>query len=159
VDLDAFGRQVLAELGVREGPAFLRLPPPRVLDGVGVDRLVGTAVGLSIRLVVAREVHAAGRDAALDRRLPDRAARRPAVVLEIARPADADGEDAGFAHALRPCSGSARFRSPVASKMPLATAGARATMGHSPAPAEGRSVRLTSTISIGGTSVKRGRRY
>ena len=56
-------------------------------------------------------------------------------------------------------SGNFRALVPVASKIALATAGARPTMGHSPAPADGRSLRSRMTSSIGGTSVKRGTRY
>jgi len=41
----------------------------------------------------------------------------------------------------------------------LPIAGATAMIGVSPAPAEGRSLRSSSTMSIGGTSPKRGRRY
>lgn len=55
-------------------------------------------------------------------------------------------------------SGSARRRSPVASWSALASAGASATIGVSPAPAEGRSLRSRSTVSSGGTSRKRGTR-
>ena len=40
--------------------------------------------------------------------------------------------------------------------MALPTAGATQTMGVSPAPAEGRSTRLRSTVSSTGTSLKRG---
>ncbi len=47
---------------------------------------------------------------------------------------------------------------PVASRMALRMAGAMATIGVSPAPSEGRSLRSTSTISMGGTSRKRGTR-
>ncbi len=52
-----------------------------------------------------------------------------------------------------------RSRTPVAAKMALPTAGARPTFPVSPAPAEGKSFRSRSTISICGVSLKRGRRY
>ena len=47
-------------------------------------------------------------------------------------------------------SGSARSLTPVAAKIALPTAGARPTMGVSPAPADGRSLRSRTTISISG---------
>src|SRR5437016_6128713 len=52
--------------------------------------------------------------------------------------------------------GSDRRRMPVALKIALPTAGARPTIGVSPAPAEGTSLRSTNTTSIAGTSLKRG---
>jgi hypothetical protein len=51
------------------------------------------------------------------------------------------------------------IRLPVASKIALLTAGARPTIGVSPAPADGKSFRSSSTISIAGTSLNRGKRY
>src|SRR5262245_31355525 len=54
--------------------------------------------------------------------------------------------------------GRERRRCPVAWKMALATAGATATMGVSPAPAEGRSLRSSRMVSSAGTSAKRGMR-
>ena len=55
--------------------------------------------------------------------------------------------------------GSERRRTPVASKIALPIAGARPTIGHSPAPADGRSLRSSRTVSSTGTSLKRGTRY
>src|ERR1700733_417348 len=55
--------------------------------------------------------------------------------------------------------GSDRMRGPVAWKMALPTAGAKPTIGVSPAPADGRSVRSTRTVSISGRSLNRGTRY
>src|SRR5581483_1892492 len=55
--------------------------------------------------------------------------------------------------------GSDRRRTPVASKMALAAAGASPISGVSPAPAGGRSLRSSSTTSISGTSPNRGTRY
>ena len=49
-------------------------------------------------------------------------------------------------------------RTPVAWKMALPMAGATTTMGVSPAPAEGRSFRSSSTVSRTGRSLKRGTR-
>ncbi len=52
--------------------------------------------------------------------------------------------------------GSERSRTPVAWKRALPIAGAIPIMGVSPAPADGRSLRLSSTVSMGGTSANRG---
>src|SRR5262249_17096225 len=93
VDVHALGREVLAELRRCKRAPDLRLPPARVLGGVGVDGLVRTAVGLAVRLVIAGEIHAASGDAARDGRLPDGASGGAAAVLELARAADADRKD------------------------------------------------------------------
>ena len=63
-------------------------------------------------------------------------------------------------YALIPFGASGRLRSrvPVAAKIAFATAGARPMIGVSPAPAEGRSLRSSSTVSSTGTSLKRGTR-
>ena len=65
-----------------------------------------------------------------------------------------------FAARPSPCGaiGSERTRCPVASKMAFPTAGAIPMMGHSPAPADGRSLRSTSTLSMTGMSANRGTR-
>ena len=55
--------------------------------------------------------------------------------------------------------GMARKRRPMASKIALPIAGAIPTIGASPAPADGRSLRSSSTTSIGGVSLNRGTRY
>src|SRR5207249_12190262 len=55
--------------------------------------------------------------------------------------------------------GSERRRMPVALKIALPMAGATPTDGVSPAPADGRLRRSSSTTSTGGTSPKRGTRY
>src|ERR1044071_1604629 len=93
VDVDPLGREVLAEAAVGNRTRFLALPPAQVFERVGVDRLVIPAVRLAVGLVVAGEVDAARRDAALDGRFPDRALDRLAVELEGARPADVDRDD------------------------------------------------------------------
>src|SRR5262245_53504219 len=49
-----------------------------------------------------------------------------------------------------------RIRIPVAAKIALPTAGASATRGVSPAPAEGRSLRSSNTVSSCGASANRG---
>jgi hypothetical protein len=54
--------------------------------------------------------------------------------------------------------GSERIRTPVASKIALPMAGAKPIIGHSPAPAEGMSLRSRRTVSIVGTSLNRGTR-
>jgi hypothetical protein len=55
--------------------------------------------------------------------------------------------------------GNERSRAPVASKVAFAIAGARPIIGHSPAPAEGRSLRSSKTVSMKERSLKRGTRY
>ena len=64
-------------------------------------------------------------------------------------------------HTFNPCGtiGSDRSRTPTASKIALPIAGAIATIGVSPAPAEGRSLRSSRTTSILGMSRNRGTRY
>src|SRR5262249_60961682 len=52
-----------------------------------------------------------------------------------------------------------RSRTPVAARMALPTAGAMPMIGVSPAPADGRSLRSTSTTSCTGASLNRGSRY
>ena len=54
--------------------------------------------------------------------------------------------------------GSERTRCPVASKIAFPTAGAIPMMGHSPAPADVKSLWSSSTLSITGMSAKRGTR-
>jgi hypothetical protein len=60
--LDSFGRAILAELAVARRSAELLLPPPCVFDGVRVDHLVGSAICLAVRLVVAGKLNASDRD-------------------------------------------------------------------------------------------------
>ena len=71
------------------------------------------------------------------------------------------GSTAASVSGTRPSrsSGSERNRRPVAAKSAFASAGATATIGVSPAPADGASGWSSSSTSIGGTSVTRGTRY
>ena len=55
--------------------------------------------------------------------------------------------------------GSERSRIPVAAKIAFPTAGASPTIGVSPAPADGKSLRSSMSISITGVSLNRGTRY
>src|SRR6266550_9532605 len=55
--------------------------------------------------------------------------------------------------------GSDRSRIPVAEKIAFPTAGASPTIGVSPAPADGKSLRSSISISISGISLNRGTRY
>ena len=71
-DVDARGRQVLAERPGAEVQPGDVAPERDVLARIGVDRLVGPAVDRAVGLVVALQVDAAHRDRALDRRLDDR---------------------------------------------------------------------------------------
>src|SRR5262245_21415772 len=81
VDLDALRREVLAQLPVLERPADLLRPPAEVFYGVGIDRLVGAAVGPAIRLVVAGQINVAGCDSAGHRTFPDGAPGGTTVVF------------------------------------------------------------------------------
>ena len=67
--------QVLPERGLAEIAAEFTLPRLHFFIGVGVDRLVGSAVHRSVGLVIAVEVDPAHRDPALDPLLPDRGQR------------------------------------------------------------------------------------
>src|SRR5262249_694600 len=64
-----------------------------VFHGVGIDRLVGAAVGPAIRLVVAGQVDSAGGNSAGHRGFPDGAPGGTTVVVELARQTDVDGEN------------------------------------------------------------------
>ncbi len=92
------------ELALGEWSVDLRLPPPRVPDGLRVHRFVGTAVGLAIRLIVSGEVDASGRDSAADRRFPDGAFRWPAVV-SILSIKGAEVQEGDFRRVAEDCSG------------------------------------------------------
>src|SRR5262249_53147257 len=102
--------EVLAQLPVLERPANLLRPPAEVFHGIGIDCLVGAAVGPAIRLVIACQVDAAGGDSAGNRRFPDGAPGGTTVVFEFARQTDVDGENlaCGSRHWLR----SLRIQSP-----------------------------------------------
>jgi len=60
--VDAFGREVFAKLAEFNRAAKLLFPPARVFNGICIDRLVESAMRLSIRLMVAVEVYASNRD-------------------------------------------------------------------------------------------------
>src|ERR1051325_6099101 len=75
---------------------------------------------------------------------PQRSARAPQLAFPFASPFKPFGSI-----------GNERRRIPVALKTALPTAGARPTMGVSPAPAEGRSLRSMRTTSIFGASLNR----
>src|SRR3990172_9357499 len=96
-DVDPRGRQVLAERRKREGASELAFPPSNILDGVAVDRFVGTPMDFAVGLVVALEVHAAGSDRSPDGRLPDGAGSELPLKLELARTADVDGKETKWA--------------------------------------------------------------
>src|SRR5262249_35107474 len=62
VHVNPFRREILAQLAVGERSADLLCPPPCVLDGVGVDHLIGSPVCLAIRLIVSGEIDTSGGD-------------------------------------------------------------------------------------------------
>jgi hypothetical protein len=114
-EVDALGREVLAEgaerlVGGGVSVAQRRGPPLVVLDGVGVDRLVRTAVHPPVGLVVTRQVDALDPDRSLDRALPDAGGDLAAAPRHGARLADVDRHDPG-----RPAHGSARYGDPTRS--------------------------------------------
>ena len=59
VHCDSLGRQVFSEFAVLERAAEFLLPPSCIFDRVCVDCLIGTAVGLTIRLIVCFEIDSA----------------------------------------------------------------------------------------------------
>jgi hypothetical protein len=65
--LDSFRREIFAKLTVVQRSADLLFPPPYVLDGVCVDRLIGPPMGGAIRLVVSGKVDTSDCDPAGDR--------------------------------------------------------------------------------------------
>jgi hypothetical protein len=60
-------RRQAGRLAVHERSAELLFPPPDVLDGVGVDRSVGSTMCLTIALIVSVEIDASCRDPARHR--------------------------------------------------------------------------------------------
>jgi hypothetical protein len=77
-------------LTVWERAAELLFPPTRVLDGVGIDRFIGSPVSLPIGLIVSFEIYAMSCNSTGDRKFPDSAFGRTSVVHKLARPADVD---------------------------------------------------------------------
>jgi hypothetical protein len=67
VHLNPLGGEVFAKLTVGKRSADLLFPPPRVFDGVCVDRFIGSPVCLTIRLVVSGEIYPSGCDPTNDR--------------------------------------------------------------------------------------------
>src|SRR5262249_20161564 len=91
VRVNALDREVLAQFPVLERPADLLRPPAEVFHGIGIERLVGAAVGPTIRLVVAGQVDSAGSDPPGHRRFPDAAPGGTPVVFKLARQTDVYG--------------------------------------------------------------------
>ncbi len=73
---------------VLERATELVLPPPHVLDGIGVHRFVRPAVRGTICLIVPFQIHTPGSDTPRDWHLPDRADGRAALELELADATD-----------------------------------------------------------------------
>ncbi len=80
---DSFSRQVFSELAVLKRAAECFFPPAQIFDGIGVERLVRTAVGFTIRLIVSFEIYPACYDAAGHRRFPNRALGWAAVKFKL----------------------------------------------------------------------------
>src|SRR5262245_20931063 len=85
VHCNTFCRQVFPELAVLKRTTEFFFPPAHVFDGVGVEGLIRTAVGLAIRLVVSLEIDPAGHHAGGNRRFPNGAHGRTAVVIKLPR--------------------------------------------------------------------------
>src|SRR6516165_12667107 len=86
-DVQADGRDVLAERAIGQLAAKLFHPPVQVLPGVGVDSLLGAAVGGLVHLLVAAEAEHAYLDTAGHRPLVDRGPAllaRPVRILATA---------------------------------------------------------------------------
>jgi hypothetical protein len=62
VHLDPLRREVFAKVTVRKRSTDLLCPPPYIFDGVCVDRFIGSAVCLAIRLVVSVKIYTSGCD-------------------------------------------------------------------------------------------------
>src|SRR2546427_147396 len=90
VHLDPLRREVFPKSAVLERSADLLFPPSYVFHSVSVDRFIGAAVCLAIRLVVSFQIYASGRNTAGDRRFPDGTFGRAAIVFKRADLADVD---------------------------------------------------------------------
>ena len=87
----AFDREVLAELAVREVVAFEELRPVAVgFDLVDVHGAVDAAVPLQVALPVAVDVEAADHLRPVNRAFPDAGVDGPAFPLDVLRQADVD---------------------------------------------------------------------
>jgi hypothetical protein len=62
----------------------------QILYRVSVDRLIRSPVHPAIRLIISVEIYATSHDSLNYGEFPDSAFGRPAVVHELARPADID---------------------------------------------------------------------
>ncbi len=95
-DRDSDQRQILPELARLKRPAELLFPPDGILARIRVDGLVGSAMCLSIPLVIAGQIHAPNRHATLHRRLPYRAGGALPKPFDQAWTSDVDREDTSW---------------------------------------------------------------
>src|SRR5262249_17483395 len=102
-----FRCEIFAKLTVSERSANLLFPPPRVLEGVGVDRFIGSPVRLAIRLVISGKIYTLGCDPTDGRGFPDSTLGGTTVVFELAHATDVDGKNLpyGTCHQWPPCQG------------------------------------------------------
>jgi hypothetical protein len=73
-----------------EGSTDPLLPPTQILDGVSVERLIGSSVGLAIRLIVSFKIYPASCNSTCDRHFPDSTLGGTTVEHELASLADVD---------------------------------------------------------------------
>jgi len=90
VHRDSFRREIFSKLAVLERAAEFLLPPSCVLDRVCVDCLIGTAMSLTIRLIVSFEIDSASCNTPGNRRFPNGAFGGPTVKIKLARPSNVD---------------------------------------------------------------------
>ena len=84
-EIDSLDSQILAEHRRVRVDSFTLVPVPVVFDGIGIDRLVRTAVHLAVRLIVASEVHSSERYRSIDYRdFPDSGSDFPPVPVDFA---------------------------------------------------------------------------
>ena len=97
VHFESFRRQVFTKFTAFKGSADLPFPPPQVFDGIGVERFIGSPVGLAIRLLVAVEIHPSGGDPPGYGRFPNRTPGSATAVVELAHGTHADRDDISHA--------------------------------------------------------------
>jgi hypothetical protein len=90
VHRDSFRREIFPKLAVLKRSTEFFFPPPRVFYGVRVHHFIGPPVRFAIRLIVAVEIYSTNGYTTVDRRFPNGAFGRPAVIVKLARPSNID---------------------------------------------------------------------
>src|SRR5262249_25410853 len=91
VHRDSFRGEIFPKLGVLKRSAELLFPPSQIFYGIGIHRFIGPPVRFTIGLIVSLKIYALGRNAAGNRRFPNRAFGRPTVIIKLAHPSNIDG--------------------------------------------------------------------